>query len=186
MTIGPRRWQAASSRQGFTLFEVLLVVFIVMIVAVIAVPRFASSMEGARLRTSARSVAMAHRYTRATAVLQQKYMAIYFYTEQGKLEVVSLTAAGESEGEATFGQGGRSEAVTYNVSIDQERALAEGVRFADVDLENRDQQEKEAYWVNYYPNGTCDEYAIRLEDRTGKSMWIEIDPLSGKVEVEHE
>lgn len=167
---------------GYTLIEILLVVVIIMVTAGISVPKFAESMKGAKLRTSARSVITAHRYARSTAVLHQKFMAIYFYTEQGKMEVVSLTPAGSGAGEATFGEGPGEEPV-YQVTIDRERSLAEGVRFEDVEMEVPGQQEREAFWVNYFPSGTCDAYTLRLEDDSGRAMMVEIDPISGQVET---
>ena len=79
------------TQHGFTLIEILLVVAIFALIAGIAVPMFFSSFAGAKLRTSARSVVMAHRYARNLAVLRQRPVAVLVSAASNTLEVVLLT-----------------------------------------------------------------------------------------------
>jgi len=171
----------AKEKNGFTLVELILVVLIVGLTAAFAVPNFVRSYQGAKLRTSARSVVMAHRFARSVAVLQQKSVAIYFYSEKNKIEVVSLAPEGGPR-EVSGISGGEAE--SYQVTIELERMLEDGVRILEFEIDKDGQMEKEAYWANYYPNGMSDKYAIRLADNQDKTLFIEVDALSGKAVVE--
>ena len=168
-------------RDGFTLIELILVVLIVGLTAAFAIPNFVRSYQGAKLRTSARSVVMAHRFARSVAVLQQKNVAIYFYTEKNKIEVVSLAPEGGPQDISGLPGG---EAESFQVTIELERILEDGVRILEFEIDKDGQMEKEAYWANYYPNGMSDKYAVRLADNLDKTLFIEVDALSGKAVVE--
>jgi len=169
-------------RNGFTLIELILVVLIVGLTAAFAVPSFVRSYQGAKLRTSARSVVMAHRYARSVAVLQQKYVAVYFYSEKNKIEVVSLSP--ESGSSQDFDAMADRSQETLRVTVELERDLEDGVSILEFEIDKDGQMEKEAYWANYYPNGMSDAYGIRLRDGQDKTLFIKVDSLSGKAVVE--
>ena len=70
------------------MLEILLVVVILAIASAVAVPMFARSFKGAKLRNSTRLVMMMHRNAQSKAVLGQRYMAILFDEVKGTLELV--------------------------------------------------------------------------------------------------
>jgi prepilin-type N-terminal cleavage/methylation domain-containing protein len=171
---------SSRARSGFTLIEIILVVLIIGLTTAFAIPSFVRSYQGAKLRTSARSVVMAHRYARSVAVLQQKRVQIYFYLDQGKIEVVSLAPDEPASQPSPFPD---EEAESLAVREELRKSLEDGVRILEFELEKEGQENQDSSWVNYHPNGMSDEYAIRLIDGQDKTLMIRIDPLSGKAKV---
>jgi len=207
-TVDGRRPQAACGaeagrggvcRAGFTLIEILLVVFIVMIASALAVPSFMRAYQGLKLRTAARTVVMAGRYARGAAVLEQKQMALVFYLSSGEIEVVALEPEAGREAREMFLEGRRGGDLwggkpeesdqsgggpSYLVKSRLRRKLGEGVRIIGVQSEEGGQEYEGVYWVNYYSNGMSDKYSVELGDEHGRRLVISVDPLTGKARVE--
>lgn len=184
--------------RGFTLVELLLVIVIMMVTAGLALPRFARSYQGAKLRSSMRTILMANRYARATAVLQQKQTALLLDQEKGEIEVVSVAGSGEAERnrfldqranrtgvetlDAAPEEGGDAQVAVASELV---RPLAEDVQITLVEMASEDQSFDGIYWINYYPNGMCDKYTVRLRDKHDKEAEMKVDPLSGKAEIDY-
>ena len=80
--------RSQTGRAGFTLMEILLVVVIIGVASAVAIPTFARSFRGAKVRNSTRTVMMMHRHAQTKAVLGQRYMALLFDEVKGTLEMV--------------------------------------------------------------------------------------------------
>jgi type II secretory pathway pseudopilin PulG len=188
-----RRTRRPGARvSGFTLMELLLVVVIIMIASGLAIPRMVRSYKGAKLRSSMRTVVMTSRYARGVAVLKQKHMAILFDQAKNSLEVVSVSSALGRDERSQFldqraaGPGGApGEPPPFQVSSELVRPLADGIKIAEVKVGSKEQEYDGIYWVNFYPNGMCDRFWIRLTDEERKSATATIDPLSGAPKVEY-
>lgn len=179
------------------MIELLLVVVITLLASAIAIPSFVRSYRGAKLRTSVRTVVMMHRYARATAVLKQVDVAILYDQKKHELELVTVssstvddrdrflderdTRTGVEEVDEEF-----QEQAVAGVASEMIRSLEEEVLIDDFESEKVGQEKDGIYWVNYYRNGMCDEYEVRLRDKYGQAATVEVDPLSGKAEVEYE
>lgn len=178
--------------------EMILVVLILVIVSTLAVPQFAKSMKGAKMRTSVRNVVMMHRYARSSAVLEQADIVMFIDTVKGELGVINIGSATQDDMDGFLDS--RRER-TYDLDeevVEQDpeakpsvalrlvRELQEGIDVFEFTSDEEAMVEDGIYWINYYPNGMCDEYALKLRDENHNIVSIIIDPIAGAAEVKDE
>jgi prepilin-type N-terminal cleavage/methylation domain-containing protein len=183
---------------GFTMLEILLVVVIIAIASAVALPSFARSFRGAKLRASTRMVMMMHRHAQSKAVLGQRYMAILFDEVKGTVELVDQGQAGQKK-DSLFGNvggtggadalgpdpaGGAASAEAAPV-LDTllVRKLEEGVKIVSF---QGGKEIDDLHYVNYYPNGMCEGYEIEIGDDENRTAHIQVDAVTGKAKVKRE
>ena len=188
---------------GFTLLEILLVVVIIAIASAVAVPTFARSFRGAKLRASVRTVMMMHRHAQSKAVLGQRYMALLFDERKGTLELAEQPEAGEQKdvlfgnvggGGGAVAPGSGPEAAAGATEDDPGaaapapqsmlvRSLEEGVKIVSF---RGGKAFDDLYYVNYYPNGMCEGYVIELGDDENRRTRIKVNAVTGRAKVERD
>lgn len=191
----------SSVRRGFTLIEILIVVVIAGMMAAIAMPGFARAMKGAQLRSAARTLSMAHKFARNTAVLRQTPMALLLDSRARVIEVLSLSSRNSRLKQGGFlddraersatpsDEEGQPAPVTpaKKPQIESEFQRTYGAEVALDSFETADGRKadelKGVYWVNYQPNGMCDGFRIRLVDANGQRITITAEGISGAAEV---
>ena len=181
---------------GFTLLEILLVVVIIAIASAVAVPAFARSFRGAKLRQSTRIVLAMHRNAQTKAVLGQRYMALLFDDIKNTVEMLDQGQPGVKK-DMFFGQVGNPAAQMGAVATGAApppaggdapvlqslliRKLEDGVtirRFRGGKSFNG------IHYVNYYPNGMCEGYEVDLGDSENRTTRLTVDAITGKAKVE--
>ena len=194
MTLPGRR------RTGFTLVEVMLVVVIIGIASAVALPTFAKSYRGAKLRTSVRMVLAMHRNAQSKAVLGQEYTALLFDVRKGTVELVEQSGPRTMQ-DSFFGEIGGSGGGMGSVMSGSDFAGADGggsgggeeevSSFALRRLEDTVSFESflggkeidELFYVSYYPSGRCEGYTVTLADGEGRRRSVTVDPITGKAKV---
>ncbi len=175
---------------GFTLLEILLVVTLMVIVAGMIIPAFSRSYHAANMRSASRSVITATRYARAMAVLQQRQVAVFFNSHTGVIDVVTLEPATSSP-VGLFSGDERSllaqDLSHFNTTVLRSKSLPDQVQIIDFSVPNDMQESEGVYWVNYFPSGMNDSFALRLADqRKSRVLRIEVNHLAGITKVHHE
>ena len=191
-----------SARRGFTLLEILIVVVITGMIAAVAMPGFSRAMKGAELRSAVRTLSMAHKYARNIAVLRQTPMALLVDSVAGEVEVLSLPGRGGSQYRDGFldgreapppmedaaapgGAEGADAAPGPAIGTELRRVFGREVKVESVEAAGGRAAEelKGIYWVNYFPNGMCDGFRVRLVDANGRRVTVTAEGISGSAEV---
>ncbi len=189
-------------RRGFTLIEMLVVVVIAALVAGIALPGFVRSMRGAQLRTASRSVLMAHKYARSTAVLRQVQMGLLIDKVAREIEIIEIKSAPRADErdkflnarqnrdvESALGTGApqpSDDEPPPTITSEVVRRLGRDVDIEQFQSERGGQEFEGVYWIMYYPNGMSDGFKLVLGDADNRKVTITSDAISGKVEAEFE
>ncbi len=186
-----------SLKNGFTLIEVILVVVISLILLGVALPNFAHTYKGAKLRSAARTIDRMAKYARSTAIMREKTMALVLNHETMEIYLGAETAAktstnsadGELDQDVLKRLGyvdGESSGDAGGIEKEIHRFLPEGLEVADFEQDGRDGDEahEDLYLIRYYPNGQSDWFILELENNKGMGVKLENDPISGKIKSE--
>lgn len=183
---GPGRLRTIA---GFTLLEIMLVVAISLIVAALAVPMFSRSYQAANLRTAARTVVTAGKYARNMAVLQQTQMTLFFNSHNNTVEVVALERGHGRQLDAFLDarRGFELQAEDFTPDVRRTQQLPDNVRIVHFDAPSAAQQQDGIYWVNFFPSGVSDSFALQLSDtQRRRSVRVEVDHLAGTTTTTYE
>lgn len=175
---------------AFTLIEIILVVVIIGIASAVAVPTFANSFRGAKLRTSVRMVLSMHRQAQSKAVLGQQYVSLLFDLRKGTVEMVEQSRAGDmkdaffesigSDAPAASSGDASGSSDTTAVSSAIVRKLEDAVTFTAF---SGGSEIDDIHYVTYYPNGMCDGWTVHLADDDSRAKSVRIDPVTAKAKV---
>jgi hypothetical protein len=138
-----------------------------------------------------RTLVMTSRYARGVSVLQQKHTALLFDTVKNSVELVTISSSLSADQRSAFldqrgDAGGDGAPGGESVGSELVRALADGVKMTEVSVGGEDREIDGIYWVNFFPNGMCDKFSIRLVDDDHKAANLSVNPLSGAAKVEYE
>ena len=150
---GPRDRRPAAG--GFTLLELIVVLFLAGLVAALVAPSFSGTLESARLRSGAAEVRAALTLARTLAASGSRVRAVSFDAERGEYAVVG-------------------EARTY--------LLPEGIRIASARVGTGDAV-SELFRVRFFPDGSAEEAEIVVASSVGGRLRVTVDPLTGIVEA---
>ncbi len=174
---------------GFTLLEIILVVAISLIIAALAVPLFSRSYQAANLRAASRTVVTAAKYARNMAVLQQTQMTIFFNSHDNTVEIVALERGGGRQLDAFLDarRGFELGASDFAPDVRRTQHLPDNVRIIHFDAPSASQESDGIYWVNYFPSGVSDSFALRLSDvQRRRTVRVEVDHLAGTTRTTYE
>ena len=181
MSLRPTHWP----RAAFTLIEIMVVCAIIGIVMTIAIPSIYRQLHPESMQKAVNDIKEACDLARGHAVLNGSTMKLVINNREKQISVV--------QGEAK-----RSEPVSMDrlesKSVsgeewrmpDREQApaaagvftakLADSIRIEGIRLNLMDYTEDEVVEVNFYKNGTCDEFSMFLLSRENerRQLWLEV------------
>jgi prepilin-type N-terminal cleavage/methylation domain-containing protein len=141
--------------EGFTLVELMVVLFILSVLAALAAPSFSRTLVSARLRASASDVRATFARARSLAVAGGRERAVVFDLEKGE----------------------------YGLDNDAvRRGFPEPVRLGGVRLVGEENARGDAR-VRFYPDGSAEEAEVSVDSGDGGSIRVKVDPLTGIAEA---
>ena len=152
-TPGPRNTRSAA--RGFTLLELIVVLFLAGLVAALVAPSFSGTLESSRLRSGAAGVRATLTLARTLAASGSRLRSVVFDIERGEYVV---------DGEAR----------TY--------VLPEGIRIESARVGN-EEPEQETFRVRFFPDGSAEGAEIVVASSTGGRLRVTVDPLTGIAEA---
>jgi type II secretion system protein H len=139
--------------RGFTLLELVIVLFLAGLVAALVIPRLSGTLESSRLRSGASDVRAALTLARTLAVSGSSLRAAAFDIEGGRYAV---------EGEA------------------RRYVLPDGIRIESV---RTGSEEATRGTVRFFPDGSAQDAEIVVVSPGGGRMRVTVEPLTGIAEA---
>jgi len=174
--------QTYRPRAAFTLIEIMVVCAIIAIVMTIAVPSIYRQLHPESMQKAVNDIKDACDLARGHAVLNGATMKLVINNREKQISVVQGEASRSEpmdrlESKSVSGEEWRMEdrrpsagpgVFTVNLA---DSIMIEGIR-----LNLKDYTEDEVVEVNFYKNGTCDEFSILLLSRENerRQIWLEV------------
>ena len=181
-----------TTRAGFTLIEIILVVVISIILAGIALPHFAQTYRGSQLRTASRMIVRMSRYARSMAILRNTTLIMAISPETSEVylgELAEPSSDDEADGELDqsvlkrlgYVEGDGGEEGDPGIDREAQHHLPDQIEIVSFESDNSDDDNDSLYLIYYYPNGRSDAFTLEFKDRRGAMVRLENDPISGKI-----
>lgn len=142
---------------GFTLFEIIIVLVILGAAAAIVVPSFVGGLGGIQLETVTRDLITCMKKARSDAVAQQKTFRILLKTNPNGAARYSL-------------------ADEFQKPI-KDFDLPKGITFVERQIDREINEEGQV--VSFYSNGRSSGGSIVVKNSKGRKIRVEVDPITG-------
>jgi len=168
----------ARSHKGFSLLELLVVLFIVGIVSTLAVPKMMGSMSRTKLKTAVKQVAASLRYARSTAASQKITRTVRVDLGNSRVSVSGGKAASEPAGEAEGQAAGKETKETKPEVFDLPREVR-----VEKAIWGEEFIEEGVFEIHFFPNGGSSGGKLVLGNDRGSRYGITIDLITGMVKL---
>jgi general secretion pathway protein H len=174
-----------SRRAGFTLLELIVVLFILTLVTALVAPAFSRSFGQAQLKAATRDLAALCRFARTQAITYQGVVEVVLdrqtnqYWLRGPEWIISRL--GRIDQVATVEDPGQP----WQVQIRQARVrpLPAGVSLNSVVLDTGPLREDERGTIAFFPQGSSTGGEVVLSDEKGRGYRIVVDASMGLVRI---
>ena len=163
-------------KQGFTLFELLVVLVVISLMTAMVIPRLSGYLSGLELKTAAKHTAALLRYARNKAATEKVVVSSVLDLANRQFIVYRWPGF-----EAADGKRPQDEQEAPR-RFDTRYSLPEGIDFL-VDEKNATASPDSTATILFFPNGSCSGGTVTLGNEVGKLFRLQIDPITGGVGI---
>jgi general secretion pathway protein H len=160
--------------RGFTLFEVIIVLTLFTLSTLLVIPSLSRFSKGIELTGSAKKVSAILRYCRSEAVNKGRIYQVFFDSESQEVKVRFMKRMEEEKGD---------EEKKEEETPEKRYFLPKPVRIKEVKVEST-QYPSDLPAIEFYPNGGSNGGSILLDSQDRKGYRINVNFLTGMVEIE--
>jgi hypothetical protein len=153
---------------GFTLFEMIMVMFLLGGVLVLVVPRIAV---GEDLGSTGRKFIETIRSLQGMAVRTQKLVKLYVDLDQGTYWAMMVD--------------GKEEKLPFDATWITPRALPEGIRITDISV-GQTKRLSGRIDLSFFPNGRIDPLTVHFGDTSNNVLAMAVESLTGAIRTSDE
>jgi prepilin-type N-terminal cleavage/methylation domain-containing protein len=188
----PVKRPSFSETRGFTMVETAIVLLIISIVIAMTAPRLIKSSRSLPLKTAAKNLGAALRYSRSQAVNTGSTYNTIFHTEENKVIVLKVPAplvpySAETIAEMEEFQESTDISSPQSQKIEiKEYSLPDGIIFEQIiisDIDSHEEDEGGIYQISFSPNGGSRGGEIILADKKERMYRITVNRITGVVTV---
>jgi hypothetical protein len=161
-----RRSPAWRSSEGFTMLEIVLVLFLLVGMLSLVVPRISL---GENLGTVGRRWVGAMKSFQEMAMIGQKIVRVYVDIDRSMYWPMVID--------------GNEEKIPLDPTWAVPIVLPETVRFADIQIATATRKESGRVDIFFYPNGRIDQAVVHLTDMNNNIVGVFVEPVTGLIRM---
>ncbi len=181
-----------SETRGFTLIELAVVLFIMSVVIALTAPGIVKSFSNLSLKTTAKKVGGALRYSRSQAVNTGSIYNTIFDTENNRVIVMQIPSPPAPNLTGRDNEAEEDPEETDFPAIKQQKKelktypFPDGIVFKQIliaDIDSREEEEDGIYQISFSPGGSSTGGKIILADEKERMYQITVNSMTGVVTV---
>lgn len=156
-----------SGETGFTLIELSIAVFIIAIIIAVTIPSFVRSYNAEVLNATGRAIATSCEFAKLNAVLHQQKVGYFIDMDRQTIWLMQANTNDAADGSSSAAD------VLKSIPMPSHIGLA-SAQLGELIPQGRGQVE-----ATFYPNGTCDAFAVTLHGvEKGSGLEVIVDPVT--------
>jgi len=195
---------------GFTLIEVVIVIFIMLLMTTVTVPSLKMFADSTKLRTAARSINGLLEFARGSAITERTEYAVLFDPTNGQYWLSLKEFLDESQGTLTDSSrtnlAASLEALAEKNSTDNTgtsstsgnsmvpltrtggllgipRNLPAGIEIVQINSPRNTSKSSDVDYVTFYPDSKAEDFEVYLQSASGKTFLISVSESTGRTGI---
>ena len=195
---------------GFTLIEVVIVIFIMLLMTTVTVPSLKMFADSTKLRTAARSINGLLEFARGSAITERTEYAVLFDPTNGQYWLSLKEFLDESQGtltdssrtnlaaslaalaekNSTDNTGTSSTSGNSMVPLTRTggllgipRELPAGIEIVQINSPRNTSKSSDVDYVTFYPDSKAEDFEVYLQSASGKTFLISVSESTGRTGI---